>query len=681
MPDFPRSASVRRPASRTRLFAAVSLALVLGAPALASAQDATGKDPRHDAAQELDRVVVTASPLRQTAEELSQPVDVLTGEALDRARSATLGETLDGLAGVQTSNFGAGVGRPIIRGLDGPRVGVLSGGLGSQDVSTISQDHATAIEPFLADQIEVLKGPATLLYGSGAIGGVVNLVDGRIAERALDEPVSGRAELRFDSVNRGRTAMARVDASGADGALMLHADGVYRDLENYDTPDGEQRNSFVETRTGALGVSWVGSDGFLGVSASRYDNRYGNPGEPGDAAAGEPGVSLDMLQDRFEVKAGVNRDFWIFDGLRFGFAHTGYEHTEFEGADVGTRFVNDADEGRLEITHRAFGAWTGALGFQASDRGFEAIGDEAFVPRTRTRAQGLFWMEHGQWDAFQVDLGVRADRVRTDAAGRPRRSFTPLSLSAGALWRIDDAWRLSVNLDRAERAPAEEELFADGPHVATASYEIGDVTMREERANQIEVGLHYHGERFDAKAAIYHNRFDGFVYLVDTGLFTVPDPGEDPLPIRLWTQDDATFRGIEAEVVAHLIDDERGRLDLRAFGDHVRGELDDGGNLPRIAPSRFGLDLNWETDRWRAGLGATRVLRQDDVAAGESETAGYTLVDAHFAWHWDTERYGWEVFLDGRNLGDADARIHTSFLKDNVLLPGRNFSAGVRLFF
>ncbi|MFZ5638223.1 MAG: TonB-dependent receptor [Pseudomonadota bacterium] len=681
MADFPPSPSVRRAAPRTRLFTGVALVLALGASAQATAQDSAGKDPRHDEARDLDRVVVTASPLRQTAEELSQPVDVLAGEALDQAKSATLGETLDGLPGVQTSNFGAGVGRPILRGLDGPRVGVLSGGLGSQDVSTISQDHATAIEPFLADQIEVLKGPATLLYGSGAIGGVVNIVDGRIAERALDDTVSGRAELRFDSVDRGRTAMARVDASGANGALVLHADGVHRDKDDYDTPDGEQRNSFVETRTGALGVSWVGADGFLGVSASRYDNRYGNPGEPGDPVAGEPGVSLDMLQNRFEVKAGVNRDFWIFDGLRFGFANTGYEHTEFEGDEVGTRFVNDADEGRLEITHRAFGAWTGAIGLQSGDRAFEAIGDEAFVPRTRTRAHGLFWMEHGQWDAFQVDLGVRADRVRTDAAGRPNRTFSPLSLSAGALWRIDDAWRLSVNLDRAERAPAEEELFADGPHAATASYEIGDATMREERANQIEIGLHYHGERIDAKASVYRNRFDGFVYLAETGFFTVPDPGEDPLPIRQWTQNDATFRGIEAEIVAKVIDDERGRFDVRAFGDHVTGELDGGGNLPRIAPSRFGLDLSWETDHWRASLGATRVLRQDDVAAGETETAGYTLIDAHFAWHWDTDDLGWEVFLDGRNLGDAEARVHTSFLKDSVLLPGRGFSAGIRMFF
>ncbi len=674
------SISYRYP--RTPLF----IALCLAASLANAAEAPTANDPRHDGAKDLDRVVVTASPLGLTAEELSQPVEVLSGERLDQAKAATLGETLAKLPGVQTSNFGAGVGRPIIRGLDGPRVGVLSGGLSSQDVSTISQDHATAVEPFLADQIEVLKGPATLLYGSGAIGGVVNVVDGRIAERRLDQTFGGRAELRYDSVNSGRTAMARVDASGADGALVLHADGVYRDQDDYDTPDGKQLNSFVETRTGGLGASYIGADGFIGVSVSRYDNRYGNPGEPGDPTADQAGVSLDMLQNRFELKTGINRDFWIFDGLRGSFANTNYEHTEFEGAEVGTVFTNKANEGRVELTHKPIANWTGAIGFQAGDRVFEAVGEEAFVPRTKTRSQGLFWMEHAQWDALQIDLGVRADKVRSDAAGQPRRSFTPLSLSAGALWRFSNAWRVTVNLDRAERAPAEEELFANGPHIATASFEIGDTSFREERAHQAEIGVHYHGERFEAKASVYATRFDGFIYLVNTGTQTVPDPGEDPLPIRQWSQSDATFRGIEAEFTAHLLDNERGKLDLRAFGDHVRGELDNSAaaidkDLPRIAPSRFGLDMNWATDRWRAALGATRVMRQDNVAADETQTAGYTLVDAHFAWHWDTDDYGWEVFVDGNNLTDQNARVHTSFLKDNVVLPGRNLGLGVRMFF
>ncbi len=476
--------------------------------------------------------------------------------------------------------------------------------------------------------------------------------------------------------------MARIDAMGANGSLVLHADGAYRDLEDYDTPNGEQANSFVESRSGALGASYVGADGFIGVSLSRFDHRYGNPGEPGDSAAGEAGVSLDMLQDRFELKTGLNRDLWIFDGLRFGFANTRYEHTEFEGSEIGTVFESDANEGRFELTHKAFGAWTGAIGLQIGERSFEAIGDEAFVPRTKTRSQGLFLVEQAQFGAFNFDLGARIDRVRSDAISNARRNFAPLSLSLGALWNVNDAWRLSFNLDRAERAPAEEELYAFGPHAATASFEIGDANLREERADQAEIGLHFHSDRFDAKASIYKTRFDGFIYLVDSGLFTEPEVvGEDGLPIRVWTQADADFSGLEMELIAHVIDNAAGKLDVRAFGDYVRGELDSGDNLPRIVPSRFGAGAHWKSDAWNASLAATRVMRQDDVAPGETETAGYTFVDASFAYHWDTDAYGWEVFVDGRNLTGRIARVHTSYLKDSVVLPDRNFSLGLRVFF
>jgi iron complex outermembrane receptor protein len=671
---------------RSPLFFALLLATGTGAAAAAPAVPAGQDDPRHDTPKDLDAIIVTASPLRRTAEDLTEPVEVLAGEKLDEARGATLGDTVGKLPGVQSSNFGAGVGRPIIRGLDGSRVSVLAGGLATQDVSTVSQDHNVTIEPFLADQIEVLKGPATLLYGSGAIGGVVNVVDGRIAERPLDEAVSGRAEWRIDSVNDGETAMARADASGADGTLVLHADAVYRNQKDYEVPDDAgpgrtQPNSFIDTRTGALGASLVGDAGFFGFSAARYEDTYGNPGEPGDLANGERGVFLDVLQNRFELKGGLNRPFGIFSALRASLAHTDYEHTEFEGEEVGTRFLNQATEGRLELTHRDFGGWTGAIGAQGYTREFEAIGEEAFVPRTRTRGAGVFVTEQKKWAPFRLDVGARVDKVKSEPDGFAERSFTPVSLSAGGLWNLGEDWRLSLNLDRAERAPAEEELFADGPHVATASFEVGDPDLDVEQATQAELGVHYHGDRFEAKASVYQTNFDGFIYLADSGDFAEGEEGEEPLPIRLWTQDDAKFRGFEVEGIAHLLDSDAGKLDLRVFGDRVRAELDDGGNLPRIAPGRYGADLRWDADAWRASLGAVRYQRQDDVAVGETPTAGYTLVDAHFAYHWDTEALGFEVFVDGNNLTDQVGRVHTSFLKDVVVLPGRNIVAGVRVFF
>ncbi|MEP6633847.1 MAG: TonB-dependent receptor [Luteimonas sp.] len=660
---------------RSPLF--LGLCLVTGAVMA----EPTPDDPRHDKAVDLDAIVVTASPLRQSAEDLTQPVEVLSGEKLDEARGATLGETVGKLPGVQSSNFGSGVGRQIIRGLDGPRVGVLSGGLATQDVSTVSQDHNVTIEPFLADQIEVLKGPSTLLYGSGAIGGVVNVVDGRIAEKPLDKIVSGRVEVRSDTVNDGFTGMGRVDASGADGALVLHADSVYRNQKDYDTPDGKQANSFIDTKTGALGASLVGDAGFLGFSAARYDDRYGNPGEPGNIANGDRGVHLEMFQNRFELKGGINQPFGIFNSLRASIAHTNYEHTEFEGDAVGTKFITEATEGRLELMHRPFGDWIGAIGVQGYTRTFEAIGEEAFVPRTRTRAGGVFVTEQKAWDAFQIDVGARVDKVDSSPQGAAARSFTPVSLSAGAFWKFADGWRLSLNLDRAERAPAEEELFANGPHIATESFEIGDPNLTKERANQAELGLHYHGKRFEAKVSAYQTKFDGFIYLVDSGDFAPSDPGVDPLPIRLWSQNGAKFRGFEVEGIAHLVDNTAGRLDFRVFGDRVRATLDDGSNVPRIAPARVGADLRWDANAWRASIGAVRYDKQDDVAIEETPTDGYTLVDAHLAYHFDSGSLGWELFVDGNNLTDQVGRVHTSFLKDVVVLPGRNLSAGIRVFF
>lgn len=652
----------------------LAIGMILAAPLASASDDPAAQDKHIDNPKTLDSVLVRASPLAASAEEMTEPVEVLTGSKLDEARGATLGETVGKLPGVQSSNFGAGVGRPIIRGLDGARVAVVSGGLGTQDVSTLSQDHNVAVEPFLADQIEVLKGPATLLYGSGAIGGVVNVVDGRIAERALDETITGRAELRWDSASNGATGMARVDAMTTK-EWVVHADAAVRRQDDYDTPLGRQANSFVDTESAALGVSRVGDAGFAGISVSRFNDRYGNPGEPGDAAEGEPGVTLDMQQSRIEAKAGYTRPFGIFTSVRAGIASTNYEHTEFEGEETGTIFLNDGTEARVELTHQAMGAWTGAIGMQAIDRTFEAIGEEAFVPRTSTTAGGLFLMEQGKWDHLQVDLGARIDHVKSRPATADTRSFSPVSLSAGALWRFNDAWRLSVNLDRAERAPAEEELFADGPHVATGSYEIGNAELRKERATQAEIGVHFHGKRFDAKASAYQTRFDDYIFLTDTGEV------EDDLPVRQWIQADARFRGFEAEATAHLMDDGRNALDLRVFVDQVRATLNSGGNVPRIAPGRFGADLRWENGSWRASLGAIRYQRQDDVAVGETPTDGYTLVEAHVAYHFDYGDTGWELFLDGKNLTDAEARVHTSFLKDRVALPGRGVALGVRVFF
>lgn len=680
-----------RPAPRRALLAT---ALLLALPALpafaadppADDQKTPPSDTRHQAKSEQDHikdlsgVVVTASALQDTADTLSKPVEVLSGQRLDEVRAGTLGDTVASLPGVQSSNFGPGVGRPIIRGMDGPRVAILDGGLASQDVSTVSQDHAPAIEPFLADQIEVLKGPSTLLYGSGAIGGAVNVVDGRIPEYAIDNGFSGRAETRFFAGDQhGNTTMARVD--GGSDRFALHADAVYRHAPDYDTPDGRQRNSFVDTRTGAVGGSLLGDWGFVGLSAARYKDEYGNPGEPGDIALGERGVYIKMRQDRYEAK-GALRDLWgEGNGLRFSFAHTGYQHTEFEGDQPGTVFRKNANEGRMEATFGSRDGWQGALGTQLAASTFQAIGEEAFVPQTSTRAYGLFGVARRSWDGFQLDLGARLDRVKSTPAGGAGRRFSPVSLSAAGAWKLADGWKLTVNLDRAERAPVEEELFSDGPHIATLAYEIGNPNLRKEAANQLELGLQYQSALVDAKLSAYYNRFRDFIYIADTGQTWFWEEGDQDLPVRQWAQRDARFRGVEGEAVFHLARSDRGDWDLRVFGDAVRATFAGGGNVPRIPPSRLGAQLRWQHDGWRAALGATRTNRQDKIGEYETPTAGFTFVDAHVSKHFDTGNLSWELFADGTNLTNQVGRVATSFLKDEVVLPGRSVGVGVRVFF
>ncbi|MFP7722681.1 TonB-dependent receptor [Lysobacter sp. A3-1-A15] len=721
------------------------------------------EDPRHSEPTDLDAIVVRASPLVRTAEDLTRPVDVLAGEQLDAAKANTLGETVNKLPGVQSSYFGPGVGRPIIRGFDGARVQVLSDGLGSGDVSTVSVDHAVSIEPFLANQIEVLKGPATLLYGSGAIGGAVNVIDGRIPEAVTDQPLEGRAELRVGSVNDERTGMVRLDgtAEAGSGHLVFHFDALHRETGDFDIPgyaeseaahggeehgeedahadeehDGNEEeheergafgvlpNSAIRTDAAGVGLSWVGERGFVGVGHSLFSTRYGVPGHAhdeghdeqedegaheedgregaGEGDHGEAPVRIVMDQRRNELRAGLD-DLGAFQSLRVKLANTGYTHTEFEGDEVGTVFDNDSTEARVELVHQTLAGWNGALGIQWSRRKFLAIGEEAFVPGSGSRDTGVFWIGEREFGPVTAELGARHDRNRIDiqeGATGPDREFDTTSLSAALRWDLNPDLHVSLGLDRAQRSPTAEELYSNGFHVATGSVELGTPDLEVETANRVELGLHWHAGPVRVSASVYHARFDDFVYLADTGI-------DADGPVRLWTQGDATFEGAEGEVDWTFADNATGAWALRVFGDLVRAELDGngtrevavsvphgdhtdeqvvdlsrGGYLPRIAPSRIGGELRWTSGAWRASLGAVRYARQDDVAAFETPTPGYTLVDAHLAWHLDTPGgNAWEVFLDGSNLLDEEARPHTSFLKDLSPLPGRGISFGVRAFF
>ena len=731
------------------------LTALLATPTVFAKEASATRWQSHDSNHEpvdLTTVKVRATILPGTAEDLARPVAVLTGERLDAAKASSLGETVNKLPGVQSSYFGPGVGRPIVRGFDGARVQVLSDGLGSGDVSTISADHAVSIEPFLANQIEVLKGPSTLLYGSGAIGGAVNVIDGRVPEAVTDEPLQGRAELRGGTVNNEKTGMLRLDGTSASGDLVFHFDALHRETGNYaipgfaesarqlaaedEVPDpataGTLANSALRTDSGALGVSWVGSRGFFGVGYSLFNTRYGVPGHShaGDDGHGhdsdhdhdhdhhhdeEQPVHILMDQRRTEVRAGLD-DLGVFETLRVKFADTRYTHTEFEGEDVGTVFDNSSQEARMELVHRPWGGWRGAFGVQWANRDFNAVGDEAFVPPIRGNDTGLFWIGERRVGDFKFELGARHDRNTIDAevqALAPQRhdsrKFEAKSGSAAVQWEINERVHASLGIDRAQRVPTAEELFSNGLHVATGTMEVGDDALGVETANRVELGLRWHGERVDLGFAAYNVRYADFIYQATPESLANPGTAlmDGGVPVRLWNQADARFNGLEADARIALLDNNSGVWDLRVFGDVVRGTLKNGGsrdvdvevfhgehvhqyagritldgNLPRIAPARLGSELNWSRGPWRASLGAVRYMQQDRVAVNETTTPGYTLVDAHLAWHRDTSAgNAWEVFIDGSNLLDQEARPHTSFLKELASLPGRGIAFGVRAFF
>ncbi len=653
-------------------------------------------------AQTLDRIQVTGRLLRNAMDDLAQPVEVLQGDALSDAQQSTLGGTVAGLPGVHSSNFGAGVGRPIIRGMDGGRVQILNGGMDNMDLSTISADHAVSSEPFLADQIEVFKGPANLLFGSGAIGGAVNLIDGRIPTARADIPFSGRAELRSATGNNEINGLLRLD--GGRQQIAWHADAFLRESSNYAIPgfalsqaerqeaidEGEDPDHFAfgrmpksdsTSKGAAAGASYIGDQLWFGLSIANYNTEYGIPPAAHDHGSGpgadeEENVRIDLQQTRFDTKGGVYGNSWVKE-LNWHLAQSDYQHTEFEGTEVGTRFFNDGKQFRLNLIHEPIRSWDGAIGLSWSEREILAIGDEAFIPPTRNQEYALIVMQERELaQNWKIELGARGDQVKIQQqlSGENLR-FRPLSASLATMWHAADHLHFNFVLDYAERAPSAEELFSDGPHIATQSYEMGDSLLGLEKATRLELGVNYHNDPIDAEFSIYQTQFDDFIYLSDTGTII------DDLPALQWSAGNAKFFGWESKLTWTFAENATGEWALVAVADQVSAKLSNGEHLPRIPPQRLSSHLNWQRDSWRASLGASHYSSQSDTALNESRTPGYTLYNALLSYFWTGDHASGEIYLKGENLSDAEARVHTSFLKEISPLPGRTWLIGVRTYF
>ncbi|NNC64487.1 MAG: TonB-dependent receptor [Gammaproteobacteria bacterium] len=659
--------------------------------------------PEIYAQTEIEEIQVIGHPLDVTAAELAQPVSIIGGETLDRVRAANLGETLAGELGVNATYFGAGASRPVIRGLAGARVRTMQDGIDSMDVSTVSVDHAVGIDPLVAQQIEIFRGPTTLLYGSGAVGGVVNTVTNRIPEFAPEDGFEGAFELRGDSAAGDRAGAIALD--GGSDSFAWHVDALSRSTDNYEIPGfavleedereedavpGIVENSDIDVESLSIGGSWLFDDGFFGVSVSSFDTNYGVPGHHHhEEDAGMPGmppeeeeeeiVRIDLGQTRVDLQGGWYGLASGIEAINFRMGINDYEHIELEGDEIGTRFNNDAYEGRVEVVHSPWGAWDGAVGVQFSQREFSSIGDEAFVPPVDTLNYGFFIIEERQTENWQISLGGRVEwQEHSPSTGR-EISDTATSVSAAAIRPFGNGgYSFVVNSALAERLPVAEELFSDGPHLATQIIEVGRSDLSVETSQHLDFGIRKTEGNLQWAVTAFVTSYDDFIYLQDTG---VEDPDEE-LPVFNFAQRDADFVGLEAELFTTFARVGQGEMDLRLFVDFVEGELNSGEYLPRIPPRRYGARLQYHDDRIIVGLEATEYDDQNDVAPFEEATAGYTMVNADINWRIETAR-GPELtlFVRGTNLSDEDARRHTSFAKETAPLIGRNVSVGFRASF
>ncbi len=659
-------------------------------------------------ADELEEVVINAHPLADSG--FSQSVKVLAGDELNENVGVSLGETLARLPGVRSATFGVAAGQPVIHGLSGPRVKTTQDRIDTLDVSVTSTDHAVTVEPFLADQITVLKGASVLVYGSGSIGGVVDTKTGRIPTEIPEQALSGRAEVRFTDNADTQVGALRLDGAAGE-QFAWHLDVFSKDGDAYDIPvgaesaaqleaDGEEpepgasvlENSFFDSQGGAIGFSWVGENGFVGASISTTESVYGLVGGHEEGEEGEEGEEaefegeeeeeempfIDLEQTRFDLEAEQRFEGSFITKVNFRVGINDYNHTEFEApGEAGTLFDNQAWEARLHLEHQPTFGFTGTWGLQLGDRDFSAAGEEAFVPPVNTESIGAFWVGERQFGDLSLELGSRIDRVEHTpiaGAGVPV-SFTNLSSSAGLVFSANESNSLSALLDFTERAPAPEELFSDGPHLATQTFDIGNADLEEEGVIGLSFAWSYESEVFDSNITLYYNDFSDFIFQSATGL------EEDGLPVFVYEQADAEFTGLDIEAGLHLAQIGGGDLDVLFAYDVVSAELTGGENLPRIPSDRTSIGLDWHSDTWQAKLTYARQSAQNDIADFELPTPSFDDVSLRLSTKLNWSGGEWNLFLNGRNLTDEEQREHASFVKDFAPQPGRRIELGVQLNF
>jgi len=673
----------------------------------------------------LPTTPVTGNPLGVGSDEMVVPISILNGRELSLRRESTLAETLNSVPGVSNSSFGPSVGRPMIRGMDSDRIRILQNGVNSIDASNLSFDHAVAIDPLIIEQIDVIRGPATLLYGGGAVGGVINAIDHRIPKEKL-QGITGRGEIRYGGANLEQSQAAVIDVG--TGNFVMHLDAYHRDGKNYRIPGnavsnrlqstrtwdpeggdpvsdvypgeytsystdhGRRRllNSQSETKGGAIGASMIFDKGFAGFSYAKHQSVYGS--------VKEPGVHLDMDRDRYDFSSELKDLDTFFDRAKFKIAYTDYQHHEKEGSEIHTTFKNAVTDGTFELGHKPIAGLQGVLGMQFDHGKFNAIGHEAFVPNSRTNSQSVYVYEELPLDQHKVTFGLRHGKHDVENKGGESdhgnhfsdpttKKFNTNNAAIGGLYALNDQWSLTGNISHNERAPTYFELFANGLHKATGVYEEGQADLKKEKSNGVDGQIRWKSGQDSLTFGAYFNRFSNFIGLLSTNdekeVHHEHDNDEHYITYKKsrFTGIRAEFKGVELEGKTMLTD----YLQFNLRADYVDAkDKTNGGYVPRISPLKLGAGLKYEFDSFGARLDMLHAFRQDRVATNynyvgtkELITDSYTNVSMMATYKLPTQ-YNLEAFTRANNLLDEEIREHASFLKDIAPMGGRSLMIGLR---
>jgi iron complex outermembrane receptor protein len=710
---------------KTVLLATASLSFASAATAQTTPGSAA---PATTATPANPKDIVVTGALETSERDVLQGTSILSGQELTRQLRPTIGETLARQPGVSATSFGPSASRPILRGFQGDRVRILTDGIGSIDVSNTSVDHAVIIDPLLAERIEVLRGPSALLFGSSAVGGVVNVIDTRIPRSVPEKGYRLNAIANYGSAANERSGGAAADVAVGEH-LVLHADGSYLKSDDLRTGHGyllsdsaraavlsqvglpqpgtaepidfaataalrnRLPNSAAETWTAGAGASIITDTGNLGVSYSHYDSVYGVPIRYATAVGqGQEAPRLDVVQNRVDVRGEVNANGSFIDKIKFRAGQASYRHFELEeDGSVGTAFYNKGLEGRLEVIQANRGGWTGASGVQFFNRIFNVVGDEAFLPKNETNQTGFFTLQQYESGPVHLEAGARfetSDLAARTSASDARfyhgdRHFNAVSGSVGASYGISDAVRIGLNLSHTERAPSGEELFANGGHAGTQAYELGNPDFKLEKSNGIEATLHAHGDGYSFDASAYYNRFTNYISENQVAqsvceAAAAPSGRTVDLPCFQYQQVGARYFGFEADGSVRLAQLGGYTVNADLLGDYVNANIIDQSPIPRIPPARVLGGIEAQGDKTNGRIEVEHVFAQNRIAPFETRTDGYTMVNATVGLSPFGKDSKTSLLLSANNIFDVVARRHASFLKDFAPLAGRDIRLTLR---